>query len=145
MVSRFPILINRLYSMVAIIHFDARNYFAVFQVGFCVLLTCPHLSLTISLLSGTTKVPHYLLFFLSPVLESVISLFSCGGWLLYSSPISLAGPFSSVDSSSVHFYSYSLIFNFHCSLFLYAFPHSIIFLHPENLLLTFFVEQIWWW
>lgn len=86
--------------------------------------------------------------FSGPVLEAVISLLSCRGCLFNSSlpPTSQAGPFS-VDSSSPAFivtriFSISMLFIPLCRS---EFLHRIIFLQPENLLLTFLAEQIWWW
>lgn len=76
--SWLHILINRIQLMLAMIHFASRNYFVDFLVGFWVLLTCPHLSLTMSLIFifmslilVQQKFPVCLLLFLSSLGNSL--------------------------------------------------------------------------
>ena len=66
--------------------FTTKNYFVDFLVGFWVLLTCPHLSLTMSLVLVRHKVPSLSVF---SSVQSWEPCFSCPGFSVFHSAAEL--------------------------------------------------------
>lgn len=138
--SWLHILINRIQLMFAMIHFATKNYFVDFLVGFWVLLTCPHLTLTMSLILVQQKFQVCLLFLLSSLGNHPFLVLDSPSFtqLLSSHPrISSSGASShsvTVTKSPVLFLPFAEL----------SFCTPSLSYSLKSLLLKFFVEQIWW-
>lgn len=138
--SWLHILINRIQLLFAMIHFAAKNYFVDFLVGFWALLTCPQLLWPCPWF-WNNKSSKCVCYSFCPALATVLLLswilhLSLSRWVHILGSAPLGPPPLASQSPSLQ-----------CSPFLSA---ELSFCTPslsyslKSLLLTFFVEQIWW-